>query len=110
MGGKNMLAYKQAGNKESDTTLIFLHGSTMTKEGMLPLAEEFTDYNCVVFDLTAHGQSKGEEPKEVKTFAEDVEYSLQQLQQQKVVSDRMDLIGLFNGRHDHMRDCHPAGT
>lgn len=92
-----MLAYKQAGNKESDTTLIFLHGSTMTKEGMLPLAEEFTDYNCVVFDLTAHGQSKGEEPKEVKTFAEDVEYSLQQLQQQKVVSDRMILLGYSMG-------------
>ena len=97
MGEKIMLAYKQAGNKDSDTTLIFLHGSTMTKEGMLPLAEEFKDYNCVVFDLTAHGQSEGEEPKEVRTFAEDVEYSIQQLQQQKVVSERMFLLGYSMG-------------
>lgn len=97
MGERNVLGYKQIGNESSKTTLVFLHGSTMTKEGMLPLAEGFKDFNCVVFDLTAHGQSDGEEPVEVQTFAADVEYSIQQLQQQKVVSEQIVLLGYSMG-------------
>ena len=97
MGEKIMLAYERTGNKDSDTTLVFLHGSTMTKEGMLPLAEEFTDYNCIVFDLLAHGQSAGEEPEEVDVFAEAVEYSVQQLQQQKVATEKVILLGYSMG-------------
>ena len=31
------------GNKASEITLVFLHGSTMTKEGMLVLAKAFPD-------------------------------------------------------------------
>ncbi len=97
MGEKIMLAYERTGNKESNTTLVFLHGSTMTKKGLLPLAEEFKDYNCIVFDLLAHGQSAGEEPEEVKVFAEAVEYSIQELQQQKVVSEQVILLGYSMG-------------
>lgn len=73
------MAYKQIGNRRSDVTLVFLHGSTMTKEGMLPFAEEFGSYNCVVFDLTAHGQTGGKEPKNIETFAVHVEESIQEL-------------------------------
>lgn len=97
MGEKIMLAYERTGNKDSNTTLVFLHGSTMTKEGLLPLAEEFKDYNCIVFDLLAHGQSAGEEPEEVKVFAEAVEYSIQELQRQKVVSEQIILLGYSMG-------------
>lgn len=79
MEQKNMLAYECIGNKNSDNTLVFLHGSTMTKEGMLGLAKEFPDYNCIAFDLTAHGKSAGKEPETVDVFAEDVEYSITQL-------------------------------
>ncbi len=92
-----MLAYERTGNKDSDTTLVFLHGSTMTKEGMLPLAKEFKDYNCIVFDLLAHGQSAGKEPEEVKVFAEAVEDSVRQLQQEKVASEKIILLGYSMG-------------
>lgn len=94
---ESILAYERTGKQDSDITLIFLHGSTMTKEGMLPLAEAFRDYNCVVFDLTAHGQSDGEEPEEIAVFAEDVEYSIRQLQQQKKISEKMILLGFSMG-------------
>ena len=97
MGNENMLAYKRIGNKDSNTTLIFLHGSTMTKEGMLPLAEEFKDYNCIVFDLTGHGQSAGEEPEEVRGFVMDLEYSINQLQQRKEASEQIILLGYSMG-------------
>lgn len=92
-----MLAYEKAGRQDSEVTLVFLHGSTMTKEGMLPLAKEFGDYNCVVFDLTAHGQSAGEEPEEVSIFAEDVENTVKELQKQKVVSEKVILLGYSMG-------------
>ena len=91
------LAYRQMGNKESDTTLIFLHGSTMTKEGMLPVAKGLSDYNCIAFDLTAHGESAGEEPGEITTFAEDLEYSIAQLQQDKIVGEKVVMLGYSMG-------------
>ncbi len=96
-GEKLMLAYTQLGNAESETTLVFLHGSTMTKEGLLPFAAGFSNYNCVVFDLTAHGESAGKEPSEIKTFAEDVEYSVTQLQEQKIIGARVVLLGYSMG-------------
>lgn len=97
MGNANILAYRRVGNKDSDLTLVFLHGSTMTKEGMLPLAEEFQNYNCVSFDLTGHGESDGKVPNKISTFAEDVETSIQHLQQQKIVSNKIVLLGYSMG-------------
>ncbi|MBO5033440.1 MAG: alpha/beta hydrolase [Lachnospiraceae bacterium] len=95
--GRIMLKYKQTGNSSSETTLIFLHGSTMTKESMLPVAEGFPQYNCIVFDLTAHGESEGEEPYEVAGFLEDLEYSVEQLQQAGVAGEKVVLLGYSMG-------------
>lgn len=94
---KEMLKYTQIGDSRSEITLVFLHGSTMTKEGMLPVAEKFPMYNCIVFDLTAHGESSGEEPSEITTFAEDVEYSIAQLQQNNVIKGKVVLLGYSMG-------------
>lgn len=94
---EKLLSYKQIGNKDSKLSLIFLHGSTMTKEGMLPFVEKFVDWNCIVFDLTAHGESAGEEPKEISEFAEDVENSIHYLQQQRVIGNRLVIIGYSMG-------------
>lgn len=91
------LMHKQIGNKDSEITLVFLHGSTMTKEGMLPFAEGFTEYNCIVFDLTAHGESGGMEPKEIAMFAENVEQSVLKLQQAGIVGKRIVVIGYSMG-------------
>lgn len=96
-GEQIMLAYKRLGDEESEITLVFLHGSTMTKEGMLSVAEGFSNYNCIVFDLTAHGESEGEEPEEIRTFAEDVEYSVAQLQQKKIIGEKVVLLGYSMG-------------
>lgn len=95
--GKSILSFRQIGDQSSEITLVFLHGSTMTKEGMLPLAEKFEKYNCIVFDLTAHGESAGEEPEEVKTFAEDVEESVSYLQQSGVIGERIVVLGYSMG-------------
>lgn len=94
---KVMLAYKQIGDSKCETTLIFIHGSTMTKEGMLPVAEGFTKYNCIVFDLRAHGESLGEEPDEIATFAEDVEYSVAELQKEQIIGEKVVVLGYSMG-------------
>lgn len=94
---RKRLAYKQIGERESELSLVFLHGSAMTKEGMLPVVKGFTKYNCIVFDLTAHGESAGEEPGDIQTFAEDVEYSVEQLQQEKVIGEKIVLLGYSMG-------------
>ncbi len=97
MERENMLAYTRVGNKESKITLVFIHGSTMLKEAMLPLANELQEYNCFSFDMTAHGESAGEEPEEVAVFAEDVEYTIKQLQQRNEASEKVILLGYSMG-------------
>lgn len=92
-----MLSYKQIGDSQSDITLVFIHGSSMTKEGMMPLAEGFIKYNCIVFDLTAHGESGGSEPYEVKGFADDVEYSVGELQQKNIIGQKVVMLGYSMG-------------
>ncbi|MBP3476469.1 MAG: alpha/beta hydrolase [Lachnospiraceae bacterium] len=92
-----MLSYRQIGDSQSDMTLVFLHGSSMTKEGMMPLAEGFVQYNCIVFDLTAHGESGGTEPDEVKDFADDVEYSIEELQNRNVIGAKIVMLGYSMG-------------
>lgn len=94
---KVMLSYRQIGNSLSDMTLVFIHGSSMTKEGMMPLADKFTQYNCIVLDLTAHGESGGEEPEEVRDFADDVEYTITELQGRNVIGGRIVLLGYSMG-------------
>lgn len=44
---RKMLVYEQIGERESELTLVFLHGSAMTKRGMLPIVKGFTKYNCI---------------------------------------------------------------
>lgn len=109
-----MLSYRQIGNRQSDMTLAFIHGSAMTKEGMMPLAEGFTKYNCMVFDLTAHGESGGSEPREVKGFADDVEYSIETLRQKNIIGQKLVILGYSMGgaiacEIAIRKKLHPAG-
>lgn len=97
MAMENMLPYKRTGDNNSDITMVFLHGSTMSKEGMLPVADVFKEYNCIVFDLTAHGESKEKEPNNISGFAADVEYSLTRLREQDVVKGHVILAGYSMG-------------
>lgn len=94
---ENVLAYKQIGNQKSERTLVFLHGATMTKEGMLPFAERFSDYNCIVFDLQAHGESGGKEPAGIDEFAKGVEDSIKSLQQEGKATENLIVMGYSMG-------------
>ncbi len=91
------LSYVQLGNKSSENTLVFLHGSTMTKEGMLPLAEKFEEYNCISLDLTAHGKSEGELPKSIGEIAEDVENAIEYLREINIIQEKVVLLGYSMG-------------
>lgn len=97
MGLEKVLPYERTGNSESDVTLVFLHGSTMSKGGLSPFASVFVDYNCIVFDLAAHGEAGGEEPDAISGFAEDVEYCINQLREQGVVKEKVILLGYSMG-------------
>lgn len=94
---KNYLAYTQLGDKNSENTLVFLHGSTMTKEGMLPLAEKFEEYNCISLDLTAHGESEGELPESISDIAKDVESTIENLKEQKIIQGKLVILGYSMG-------------
>lgn len=91
------LKYVQIGDKSSGISLVFLHGSTMTKEGMLPLAKMFPQFNCISFDLTAHGESGGELPKEISDLSKTVETSISALQINKVIGEKIILLGYSMG-------------
>ena len=97
METKKILPYERIGDNASSTTLVFLHGSTMSMGGMHPFASAFSAYNCIVFDLTGHGKSDEKEPEEISGFAQDVEYSVSQLRAQNIVSDRVILLGYSMG-------------
>ena len=92
-----ILAYLQAGNTESSTTLVFIHGSTMTKELMLPVAEKFPKYNCIAVDLPAHGQSEGPAPADVEACAEAVEATISHLQNEGVATKNVIIMGYSLG-------------
>ena len=97
MGLEKVLPYERTGNSGSDVTLVFLHGSTMSKGGLAPFANAFKDYNCIVFDLTGHGEAGGEEPDAISGFAEDVEYCVDKLKEQGVVKGKVILLGYSMG-------------
>lgn len=91
------IAYKQIGNLESEYTLLFIHGSTMTKEGMLPIAAYFKDYNCILLDLPAHGESTGKIPVDVEGYGKEVEKIIQELLRQKKISNHLTILGYSMG-------------
>ena len=92
-----MLAYEQFRKTKSDYTLIFLHGSTMTKEGMLPFVKCFNEYDCVVFDLTHHGASSGDMPASVGDIATDVEETIVKMQKDGILQEKVVLLGYSMG-------------
>lgn len=92
-----MLAYEQFGKRNSRYSLIFLHGSTMTKEGMLPLVKQFKQYNCIAMDLTNHGASTGNMPQSIEAIAKDVEETLQVMEKSHILSGKVVLLGYSMG-------------
>ena len=94
---RSKISWKVVNRRRGGISLVFLHGSTMTKEGMEPFAKKFKNYNCVVMDLTAHGQSKGEEPKDIAGFAADIEATIRYLKDIKILTGQVVLLGYSMG-------------
>lgn len=94
---KRVLAHLQLGNVASEKTLVFLHGSTMTKELMVPFMEKFLDYNCISLDLPAHGQSACALPEDVTGYAEAVEETILHLQNEGIATKDVVLMGYSLG-------------
>lgn len=92
-----MLAYERYGKRSSRCSLIFLHGSTMTKEGMLPIVRQFKEYNCFVLDLAGHGESFGDMPDSVATIAKDVEDTILAMEKKRVFRGKVVLLGYSMG-------------
>lgn len=92
-----VLAYSQMGNKESDRTIVFIHGSTMTKEGMGLFAKAFAEYNCIVFDLPAHGESYGTKTGGISDCAAAVEASIEDLRECKKIGKKLWIAGYSMG-------------
>lgn len=94
---KNLLSFARVNNIDSDVSLVFLHGSTMTKEEMIPVTKAFLGYNCICLDLTAHGESEGEMPKCIGDIAKDVEYTITQLRADNMIGKKLVLLGYSMG-------------
>lgn len=94
---RSKISWKVVNRRRRGVSLVFLHGSTMTKEGMEPFAKKFKNYNCVCMDLTAHGQSRGEEPKDIAGFAADVEVAIQYLIARRILTRQVVLLGYSMG-------------
>ena len=77
--GVSKINWQVINRRRKGISLVFLHGSTMTKEGMEPFAKKFKNYNCLCMDLPAHGQAKGEEPKDIAEFAAVIEENIKRL-------------------------------
>lgn len=95
--GNEIISYRQIGNVQAGDTYVFIHGSTMTGEAMLPLAQHFTDKNCIILDLPGHGESDGVARHTVDEFSECIDLFLQQMMQKKIISDQITIIGYSLG-------------
>ena len=93
----NLLSFTRMNNLDSEVSLVFLHGSTMTKEEMIPVTKELLEYNCICLDLTSHGESEGEMPKCIGDIAKDVEYTITQLRTNNIIRQNLILLGYSMG-------------
>lgn len=94
---RKLLAYLQMGNAKSTKTIVFVHGSTMTKEGMGLFAQAFKNYNCIVFDLPAHGESQGRKTGSIEECAASIEYSIEELRKHKKIGRKLWIAGYSLG-------------
>lgn len=95
--GKESFYYQQSGNTASPETLLFVHGATMTGAGMMPLAEQFSEYNCITVDLPGHGNSIGDTRLSVEEFADSVIYLMEELQKKKIATESVTMLGFSMG-------------
>jgi pimeloyl-ACP methyl ester carboxylesterase len=62
--------YNQLGNRESEKTILFIHGSSMSGVLMEDIARLLPDFNNITVDLPEHVNSGGEPRKTVEENAD----------------------------------------
>lgn len=93
----NEIHYKQIGDTRSSKTLVFIHGATMTGEGLEPVAMEFSQYHCILIDLPGHGKSSGKPEETVEEITEIVSTFLDTMREKGAISDDVTLLGYSMG-------------
>lgn len=94
---EEQLYYTQTGDVNSPHTLMFIHGATMTGAGLAPIADCFKEYNCITVDLPGHGQSIGETKHKVEDFADSMEFLINKLHEDHIISDDLTCLGFSMG-------------
>lgn len=95
--GEEKFYYYRLGKSDSDTTVFFIHGAVMTGEGMRPVAQAFTEYNCIAVDLPGHGNSVGESKLTVQEFADCIEFMIKEMLDEKIITENIILAGYSMG-------------
>lgn len=85
--------YTQLGNTNSSETLLMMHGGTLNSNSMLHIAAGFEDYNCVLFDLPAHGKSTGKNRVTINEWSIFTEELIKTLKGLGVITESLTVIG-----------------
>lgn len=85
--------YQQIGNKESDKSIVLVHGAMGCAEQMQPIAEQLKEYNCIIFDLPAHLRSTGNPIESIEEYADFMENFLLTLKDEGIINDDLIVIG-----------------
>ncbi len=85
------ISYDLIGNEQSNRTLLFIHGAGGNMEVLRALANQFSDYKCVLVDLPGHNLSGGVIPKKVSDYATALEKFIQS--EKQLLGDQITCIG-----------------
>jgi pimeloyl-ACP methyl ester carboxylesterase len=89
--------YSAQPKKHEESTIIFIHGAFVDCETMRPLACHFTDYQCVLVDLPAHGKSTGAPQQKVEGYANAMELFIHKLLEKGEIHKDIILVGWSMG-------------
>lgn len=85
---------KKASN---DTTIVFIHGAFVNCETMRPLAQFFSETQCLLLDLPAHGKSSGTPYTTVENYMAIVQDVLQKLAEKQEIHRHLIMVGWSMG-------------
>jgi pimeloyl-ACP methyl ester carboxylesterase len=97
MVNNEKIYYERSGNKHSEKTIIFIHGAFVNSDTMKFLSKEFKNYNCITFDLPAHGKSEGTPKTVLSDYTESVYQFIKLLKDKKEITNNITLVGWSMG-------------
>jgi pimeloyl-ACP methyl ester carboxylesterase len=89
--------YNQLGNRESEKTILFIHGSSMSGVLMEDIARLLPDFNNITVDLPGHVNSGGEPRKTVEENADFITDFIRELRKSGEITDDLTVVGFSLG-------------